>query len=303
MAVGGWSGGGRGWPVAHGGRRGGRSERAGRVRSGWPATGLRGARACWTVPPRRGACTTAPMSRRCSCWPGCGGCGSPAPELADLLDMPLSTISAVLKRIGMGKLGRLGLEPAVRYQRDAARGADPHRRQEARPHPRRRRQTRSAARQHQPTTEPSDDVASRRHGLGRRSRRHRRRHAPRLRRSAARREGHDCGRIPWSRDRFLRTPRHPRRARDHRQRRALQIDRPRDRLPRHSASATYAPAPTGPRQTAKPNASSGPCSPAGPTARSTTQAQNAPPPLTAGFTPTTITADTQPSADKHRSPG
>jgi transposase InsO family protein len=41
-----------------------------------------------------------------------------APELADLLDMPISTISGILKREGMGRLGRLGLEPAVRYQRD-----------------------------------------------------------------------------------------------------------------------------------------------------------------------------------------
>ena len=41
-----------------------------------------------------------------------------APELADLLGMPLSTISGVLKRIGMGRLGRLGLEPAVRYERE-----------------------------------------------------------------------------------------------------------------------------------------------------------------------------------------
>ena len=40
-----------------------------------------------------------------------------APELADLLGLPCSTISGVLKRIGMGKLGRLGYEPAVRYQR------------------------------------------------------------------------------------------------------------------------------------------------------------------------------------------
>ena len=40
-----------------------------------------------------------------------------APELSELLDLPLSTISAVCKRLGMGKLGRLGLEPAVRYQR------------------------------------------------------------------------------------------------------------------------------------------------------------------------------------------
>ena len=41
-----------------------------------------------------------------------------APELADLLGMPVSTISGILKREGMGRLGRLGLEPAVRYQRE-----------------------------------------------------------------------------------------------------------------------------------------------------------------------------------------
>jgi transposase len=41
-----------------------------------------------------------------------------APELADLLGMPVSTVSGILKRIGMGKLGRLGLEPAVRYERE-----------------------------------------------------------------------------------------------------------------------------------------------------------------------------------------
>jgi len=41
-----------------------------------------------------------------------------APELADLLDIPLSTISATFKRIGMGRLGRLGLEPVQRYQRE-----------------------------------------------------------------------------------------------------------------------------------------------------------------------------------------
>ncbi len=40
------------------------------------------------------------------------------PEIADLLDRPLSTVSAVLKRNGIGKLGRLGLEPAQRYEHD-----------------------------------------------------------------------------------------------------------------------------------------------------------------------------------------
>jgi transposase InsO family protein len=39
------------------------------------------------------------------------------PEIAEVLDRPLSTVSGILTRIGMGRLGRLGLEPAVRYER------------------------------------------------------------------------------------------------------------------------------------------------------------------------------------------
>jgi transposase len=39
------------------------------------------------------------------------------PEIAELLDMPVSTVSGILTRIGMGRLGRLGLEPAQRYER------------------------------------------------------------------------------------------------------------------------------------------------------------------------------------------
>jgi hypothetical protein len=40
------------------------------------------------------------------------------PEIADVLGMATSTVSGVLARIGMGKLGRVGLEPAQRYERD-----------------------------------------------------------------------------------------------------------------------------------------------------------------------------------------
>jgi transposase InsO family protein len=40
------------------------------------------------------------------------------PEIAETLAMPLSTVSGILQRIGMGRLGRLGLEPAERYERD-----------------------------------------------------------------------------------------------------------------------------------------------------------------------------------------
>jgi transposase InsO family protein len=39
------------------------------------------------------------------------------PEIAELLEMPLSTVSGVLKRTGLGRLGRVGLEPARRYER------------------------------------------------------------------------------------------------------------------------------------------------------------------------------------------
>jgi transposase InsO family protein len=40
------------------------------------------------------------------------------PEIAEVLAMPLSTVSGILTRIGMGRLGRLGLEPAARYERE-----------------------------------------------------------------------------------------------------------------------------------------------------------------------------------------
>jgi transposase InsO family protein len=37
-------------------------------------------------------------------------------EIAQALGMALSTVSGILTKIGMGKLGRLGLQPAVRYE-------------------------------------------------------------------------------------------------------------------------------------------------------------------------------------------
>jgi transposase InsO family protein len=40
------------------------------------------------------------------------------PEIAELLTMPRSTVSGILQRIGMGRLGRLGLEAAERYERE-----------------------------------------------------------------------------------------------------------------------------------------------------------------------------------------
>jgi transposase InsO family protein len=40
-----------------------------------------------------------------------------AAEIAETLSMPLSTVSAVLRRSGMGRLGRIGLEQSIRYER------------------------------------------------------------------------------------------------------------------------------------------------------------------------------------------
>ena len=38
-------------------------------------------------------------------------------QIAELFEMPETTVSGILTRIGLGRLGRLGLEPAVRYER------------------------------------------------------------------------------------------------------------------------------------------------------------------------------------------
>jgi transposase InsO family protein/transposase len=43
-----------------------------------------------------------------------------AAEIAETLDMALSTVSGILQRSGMGRLGRLGLEAPVRYERSRA---------------------------------------------------------------------------------------------------------------------------------------------------------------------------------------
>jgi transposase InsO family protein len=40
-----------------------------------------------------------------------------AAEIAETLSMPLSTVSGILTRVGIGRLGRIGLEQPVRYER------------------------------------------------------------------------------------------------------------------------------------------------------------------------------------------
>jgi transposase InsO family protein len=42
------------------------------------------------------------------------------PEISEVLELAPSTVSGILTRIGMGRLGRLGMEPAERYERQVA---------------------------------------------------------------------------------------------------------------------------------------------------------------------------------------
>ena len=97
-------------------------------------------------------------------------------------------------------------------------------------------------------------------------------------------------------------PRHHRRARDDRQRRRLPLDAPRPRLPRAGHPPPPHPPLPAPHQRQGRALHPHPARPAGPTARSTAPAANAPPPLTAGSGPTTIAAHTAPSATSRPSP-
>ena len=154
-------------------------------------------------------------------------------EIAETLDMALSTVSGILTRIGMGKLGRLGLEPAQRYER-ARPGElihiDVKKLGRIQGGAGKRVRDGPGA----PTTPPSSRTPQAYRAepsAGSTCTSHRRRHPPGLRRGARRREGDHRDRVPSPRRRALRQLRHHRRAADHRQRRRLPLNDPRDRLP------------------------------------------------------------------------
>jgi transposase len=223
------------------------------------------------------------------------------PELADLLELPCSTVSAVLKRCGLGKLGRLGLEPAQRYER------------------------------RRPGELIHIDVKK----LGRIERGPGKRVTgrPRANRRITDLDGHRRGAVGWDfvhiaiddatrlayaevlpdetgatavafLERAIAFYR-----RHHITVERVLTDNGSPYISTAHAIACHAlgvricaPGRAGRRPTARPSDSSAPCSPAGPTPRSTAQAENAPQPLTAGCGTTTIAADTKPSGDKHPSP-
>ena len=226
-----------------------------------------------------------------------------AAEIAETLAMPLSTVSVVLRRHGVGKLGRIGLEQPVRYERSRpgelvhidvkklgrikggagwrvrgglaalqqpgrtdARGQPPqHRRLGVRPRRRRRLLAASPTPRYCSTRKPQPPPASS--------------NEPSPSTTATASPSNACSPTTAPPTAASCTP----------------------SPAANSASATSAPAPTAHKQTGKPSASSAPCSTAGPTAPSTAQATNAAAPLTAGSGTTTINADTQHSATNHRS--
>jgi transposase len=224
------------------------------------------------------------------------------PEIAEMLDRPLSTVSGILTRIGMGKLGRIGLEPAQRYERE------------------------------RPGELVHIDVKK----LGRIERGAGKRifggsshytgsytdAAGRVRRKAGWDYVHiaidDATRLAYAEvlgdEKASTAIAFLRRAAAFYRRHGIRVERVLTDNGSPYRSTIHAIAcrtlgirhlrtrPRRPRPTARQNASSAPCSPAGPTARSTPPAQNAPQPLTAGYGPTTIAADTQPSGDRHPSP-
>ena len=228
-----------------------------------------------------------------------------AAEIAETLAMPLSTVSGILTRSGMGRLGRLGLEQPVRYERsrpgelvhvDVKKlgriegGAGKRWRDGLHTH--------YNADPHRPWRQATQ------HGrLGVRPRRRRRLQPPRLRRGPQRRESDNRDRASsTARVAFYRRHGITRRTLLTDNGSAYRADDPRARLP-----TTRHPPPPHPALPATDKRQSRTLHPhhaqrLGLRRRSTAQAKNAPPPLTAGSGTTTIDADTQPSATNPRSP-
>ena len=208
---------------------------------------------CWIAPAPRGGSHNRTDEQTVQLLAALRRLRFTAPELADLLDMPISTISGCSSGSGWASSAGSGLEPAVRYERE------------------------------RPGELIHIDVKKLgriQGGAGKRITGDRTQSATNRRR---RRPESDAGSIGWDAVHvaiddatrlayvevlpdekaitavgFLRRAiafyeRHGitvERVHD-RQRLALHLDRPRDRLPRPAASATYAPGPTGPQTNGK----------------------------------------------------
>ena len=244
---------------ADGGGRGGRRQRALRSQVGWLAIGWRASAASHDRSSAPQAGRQPHPAERVEAIVALRRLRFTAAEIAETLGMALSTVSAILRPRGLGRLGRLGLEQPLRYERSASGRARARRRQAARPDrgrcrlARLRRRAPPAA---QPRAAPTSRVSAATGRLRVRARLRRRLQPARLRRGAPGREGDDSDRLPAPRGRLLPPSRHPGRAAPDRQRLGLRLDRCMRSPAAASASGTCAPDPTARRPTARPSASS-----------------------------------------------
>jgi hypothetical protein len=225
-----------------------------------------------------------------------------AAEIAETLAMPLSTVSAVLTRNGLGRLGRIGLEQPVRYER-----------------------SRPGELVHVDVKKLGRITRGAGHRVHGGLQHYTGRHldaAGRLRGTAGWEFVHvavdDYSRLAYAQvlpdEKAATAIGFLRRALAFFARYGIQVERvlTDNGSPyistlhalacRALGIGTCAPAHDDPRPTAKQSASSAHSSQDGPTAPSTAQATNAPKPLTAGSGTTTIDADTQHSATNPRPP-
>ena len=225
------------------------------------------------------------------------------PEISEVLELPVSTVSGILTRIGMGRLGRLGLEPAERYERTVA-GELIHIDVKKLGRIHGGAGKRITGRQRNPTRTRRDRDGVDRQIVGWEYVHIAIDDATRLAYAEVLCDEKATTAIAFLRRAIAFFERHGMRVQelltDNGAR--LPLDCARHRMPRtRDPSPTHA-CPTDPRPTGRQSGSSAPCSAAGPTARSTPPALNAPQPLTAGSGPTTIDDDTKPSGDRHPSP-
>ena len=85
---------------------------------GGPAIAARASSVCSTARRRRGRLANRTPEDRVEAIAALRRLRFTGAQLAELFAMPETTVSGILTRIGMGRLGRLGLEPACRYERE-----------------------------------------------------------------------------------------------------------------------------------------------------------------------------------------
>ena len=113
------------------GGRGRRGQCSLRAQMGGAATEPRASSGCLMLIGASDSPPIGPMSIGSSRSLPSDGCGSRGREIAEVLGLAVPTVSGILTRIEIGKLGRVGLEPAQRYERTRPDNAGLRRHQEA----------------------------------------------------------------------------------------------------------------------------------------------------------------------------